>query len=272
MGLSRRVSQAELRRLYEHERLTPAEIGARVGRSGRTVRVWLQQAGIALRPYRERPRRHRPPADTELRRCYDEEGLTAAQLAARYKVSASTARRWLRDAGIPRRVPGRRSRAPSGQELRQLYQDKGLSTTQIAQRYGVRQQTAHTWLRAAKIPLRPTGQPARANTATRHCTKRSSRRPRNADRHSSSSVPEHRYGLSTALVTEKESTGSADTHSRILRPSRSPVTCATCGEHSAQALVVPRLPGVGEEPGTTVRMAPPRGEWSGRAARCASRD
>jgi transposase len=159
MGLPPRVSQAELRRLYEQERLTPAEIGVRVGRSGRTIRVWLQQAGIPLGPHRERPRRHPPPATTDLRRCYYQEGLTAAELAARYGVSASTARRWLRDAGIPRRAAGRRSRAPSGQQLRHLYQDQGLSTTQIAQRYGVRQQTAHAWLRAAAIPLRPAGQP-----------------------------------------------------------------------------------------------------------------
>jgi transposase len=161
MGLPPRVSQAELRRLYEQERLTPAEIGVRVGRSGRTIRVWLQQAGIPLGPHRERPRRHPPPATTDLRRCYYQERLTAAELAARYGVSASTARRWLRDAGLPRRVPGRRSRAPSGQELRHLYQDQNWSTTQIAQRYGVRQQTAHRWLRAAQIPLRPTGSMAR---------------------------------------------------------------------------------------------------------------
>jgi transposase len=160
MGLPPHVSQAELRRLYEQE-LSPAEIGVRVGRSGRTIRVWLQQASIPLDPHRKRPRRHPPPAASELRRCYDQERLTAAELAARYGVSASTARRWLRDAGMPRRVPGRRSRAPSGQELRHLYQNEGLSSTQIAQRYGVRQQTAHKWLRAAQIPMRPAGQPSR---------------------------------------------------------------------------------------------------------------
>jgi transposase len=166
MGRPRRISQAELRRLYEQERLTPAEIGLRVGRSGRTIRVWLQQAGIPLGP-RERPRRHPPPPTTDLRRCYYQERLTAAELAARYGVSASTARRWLRDAGLPGRAPRRRSRAPNGQELRYLYQDQGLSTTQIAQRYGVRQQTAHKWLRAAQIPLRPVGQPSQARPSPR---------------------------------------------------------------------------------------------------------
>jgi len=34
---------------------------------------------------------------------------------------------------------------------------------QIAQRHGVAQQTAHGWLRAAGIPLRPAGQSARAD-------------------------------------------------------------------------------------------------------------
>jgi transposase len=159
--------QPELRRLYEQQRLTPAEIGERLGVSGRTVRAWLQQAGITLRPRRERRRRHLPAADTELRRCYHDEGLTIVQLAARYGVSATTARWWLGNAGIARRAPGLRSRAPSGAELRRLYQDEGLSTTQIAQRHGVAQQTAQGWLRAAGIPLRPAGPPVRADPATR---------------------------------------------------------------------------------------------------------
>jgi transposase len=161
--LRRRGSQAELHRLYEQQRLTPAEIGERLGVSGRTIRTWLQQAGIALRPRRERRRHHLPPTDVELRRCYLDEGLTIAQVAARYGVSATTARRWLGNAGIPRRAARRSSRAPSADELRRLYQDEGLSTTQIAQRHGVAQQTAHGWLRAAQIPLRPAGQPGRAD-------------------------------------------------------------------------------------------------------------
>lgn len=165
--MTRSGLQAELRRLYEQQRLTTAETGERLGVSGRTVRTWLQQAGIALRPRRERRRCYLPPADTELRRCYLEEGLTVDQLAARYGVSATTAKRWLGNAGIPRRAPGRSRRAPSGDELHRLYQDQGLSTTQIAQRHGVGQSTAHRWLRAAKIPLRPAGPPVRADPATR---------------------------------------------------------------------------------------------------------
>lgn len=161
--MTRRSSQAELRRLYEQQRLTPAEIGERLGVSGRTIRVWLQQADIALRSRWERRRRHLPPADTELQRCYHTEGMTTAQLAARYGVSATTAKRWLHNAGIARRAPGRGGRAPSGEELRHLYQDDGLSTTQIALRHGVSQSTAHRWLRAAEIPLRPAGQPVRAD-------------------------------------------------------------------------------------------------------------
>jgi transposase len=161
--LRRRGSQAELRRLYEQQRLTPAEIGERLGVSGRTIRTWLQRSGIALRPGWERRRHHLPPADNELRRCYLDEGLTTAQLAARYEVSATTAKRWLDKAGIPRRAAGRSSRAPGSAELRRLYQEEGLSTTQIAQRYGVVQQTAHGWLRAAEIPLRPAGLPVRAD-------------------------------------------------------------------------------------------------------------
>jgi transposase len=48
--------------------------------------------------------------------------------------------------------------------LRWLYQVEGLSTTQIGVRYGVSQQAAHKWLRAAGVPLRPQGQPVRPRT------------------------------------------------------------------------------------------------------------
>ena len=165
MGVTRCVSPAELRRLYERERLVPVEIGERFGVSGRTVSGWLRQLGIAPRPQSERRRRHRPPAPAELRRRYVAEGLSTGRLAARYGVSVTTLTRWLEDAGISRRPSGRRSQAPAGEKLRRLYQAEGLSTAQIGARYGVSQQTAHRWVRAAGVPLRPQGQPTRASTA-----------------------------------------------------------------------------------------------------------
>jgi hypothetical protein len=85
-------------------------------------------------------------------------------LAARYGVGTSTVRRWLADAGIPRRLPGRPSQAPDREELARLYLAERLSTTQIGERYGVRQQTALRWLRVAEVALRPQGQPTRART------------------------------------------------------------------------------------------------------------
>jgi transposase len=164
VGVTRRVSPAELRRLYEQQRLVPAEIGERVGVSGRTVRTWLQQLGVPLRPKHERRRRHLPPTPAQLRRRYLADDLSIGQLAAHYGVSASTVRRWLKNAGIPGRPPGGRSKAPSRQELYRLYQTEGLSSTQIGERYRVRQSTAHNWLRAAGVPLRPQGQPTRASS------------------------------------------------------------------------------------------------------------
>jgi transposase-like protein len=162
--MTRRVSAAELRRLYEQQQLAPAEIGQRLGVNGRTVRAWLRQLDIPRRPQPERRRRRLPPTAAELRRRYVADRLTSGQLAAQYEVSATTVRRWLKAAGIPRRVPGRHSRAPDREELCRLYQDQGLSTTQIGRRFGVGQTTAHNWLRAAGIPLRPQGRPTRAGT------------------------------------------------------------------------------------------------------------
>ena len=158
-----RVSPAELRRLYEQQRLDPAEIAERFGVSSRTVRAWLRRLGIPLRPQPERRGRPLPPTAAELRRRYLADGLTIAQLAARYGVGTSTVRGWLEHAGIPRRPPGRPSQAPSRAELVRLYVAEGLSTTQIGQRYGVSQPTALRWLRAADVALRPQGQPPRAS-------------------------------------------------------------------------------------------------------------
>jgi transposase len=166
--MTRRIAPDELRRLYEQQQLDPAKIGQQVGVSGRTVRAWLRQLGIPLRPQPQRRRRHLPPAAAELRRGYLADGLTTSQLEARYKVSATTVRRWLIEAGIPRRTPGRHSHAPTRKELARLYQVQGLSTTQIGERYGVGQQTAHTWLRAAGIPRRRQGPPTRADTPPTH--------------------------------------------------------------------------------------------------------
>ena len=162
--MTRRVSPAELRRLYEQQRLVPAEIAERFGVSSRTVRAWLRRLGIPLRRQPERRGRPLPPTAAELRRLYLADGLTIAQLAARYGVGTATVRGWLQNAGIPRRLPGRPSQAPSREELVRLYVAEGLSTTQIGQRYEVSQQTALRWLRAADVVLRPPGQPTRAST------------------------------------------------------------------------------------------------------------
>jgi transposase len=161
--VTRRVSPAELRRLYEQQRLAPAEIADRFGVSSRTVRAWLRRSGIPLRPQPERRGRPLPPTAAELRRRYVADGLTITQLAARYGVGTSTVTQWLQNAGIPRRLPGRPSQAPSREELVRLYVAEGLSTTQIGQRYGVSQQTALRWLRAAGVALRPQSQPTRAS-------------------------------------------------------------------------------------------------------------
>ena len=162
--MTRRVSPAELRRLYEQQRLAPAEIADRFGVSSRTVRAWLRRLGIPLRPQPERRGRRLPPTAAELRRHYVADGVTITQLAAGYGVGRSTVRGWLADAGIPRRPPGRPSQqAPSREELVRLYVAEGLSTTQIGQRYRVSQQTALRWLRAADVALRPQSQPTRAS-------------------------------------------------------------------------------------------------------------
>ena len=72
--MTRRVSPAELRQLYEQQRLAPGEIAERLGISRRTVRAWLRRLGIPLRPQPERRGRRLPPTAAELRRRYVVDG------------------------------------------------------------------------------------------------------------------------------------------------------------------------------------------------------
>jgi len=113
--MTRRVSPAELRRLYEQQQLAPAEIAERSGVSGRIVRAWLRRLGIPLRPQPER-RGRRLPTAAELRRRYIADGLTITQLAARYGVGTSTVRQWLQNSStlggclaVPAKHPAVRS-------------------------------------------------------------------------------------------------------------------------------------------------------------------
>lgn len=100
-----------------------------------------------------------PPPD-ELRRLYEQNGLTTRQLGARYGVSHITAQRWLRAAGIAVRPAGRGLHhqgrpTPTADELRRLVHEVHWGYRQIGAHYGVTAPAVAQWLKKYGIP-RPT--------------------------------------------------------------------------------------------------------------------
>lgn len=104
-----------------------------------------------------------PCPDSEtLHRLYFAEGLTPTMIGARYNVQAQTARKWLRADGVrlpssPPPTTQRRYTPPSEDDLRDLYHSQRLTSTQIAERFGVSKGLVLQWLRLRSIPRRRNG-------------------------------------------------------------------------------------------------------------------
>lgn len=100
-------TQALLHRLYVVEKRTYEQIRVHVGaRSHGTVRHWLKKHGIRV-DRKKLIRRPSPPLST-LRKLYLVEGMTAKDIAKRYKLPGNTTvAKWLNDAGIHRRSRGK---------------------------------------------------------------------------------------------------------------------------------------------------------------------
>jgi transposase len=162
------VSAEHLRALYVDQGLTLTQIVQREQVSPSVVWYALQHHQIPTHP-RGRPRIATHPSADELRRRYLEQGWSTRRLAAHYQASTPIIRRWLADAGIPRRPVGfqpvlgadgrprtrhrrpKRVPRPPADELRRLYVDQDLPVDDLADRYGVTSQTLRNWLRAAHI-------------------------------------------------------------------------------------------------------------------------
>lgn len=95
---------AELRQLYDEERLSQAAIGLRLGCSAATVASWMRRCAI---PAREGRFQARPLPRALLEELYCSRRLTLAAIAAQLGVSVSTVHNWRRAYGIPAR--GRRA-------------------------------------------------------------------------------------------------------------------------------------------------------------------
>ena len=91
------------------------------------------------------------PSVKTLRRLYTEEGRSLRAIGERCGVSASTVLRWLNEAGVERREPGRVSEQPDAEELLDLYVHQGLSVRELADAYDKSEATIRKWLRACDL-------------------------------------------------------------------------------------------------------------------------
>jgi len=140
-----------------------AEIAARLGCTAATVRAQMHRHGIKLIAGHGggAARLPRPPL-AELTALYLEQRYTVGELAAHYGRSGAWARDVLIDAGIPRRLPGRRDNRPAlppvdPDQLRRRYIEQQWTLNQIAEELGCSEFRIYTAMRRHGIPSRPGG-------------------------------------------------------------------------------------------------------------------
>jgi transposase len=154
-----RPDGAELHRLYMVENVKLETLARRYRVGAATMRVWLQEAGIAVRRRGYSPshaRRHARPTDDQLRR-WLEDGCSVSAIAQQCGVVESTAYRWLGRAGIASAVGRPRvsdAKRPTDVELWHMYRVDRLNLAQIAARCRVSKVTVHRWVTEARIPMR----------------------------------------------------------------------------------------------------------------------
>lgn len=149
-------------RLYLHDRLSHAEIGARYGVQRVTVGRRLVLLGITG-SRRGRQGWATLPPET-LVRLYWDEGLTPREIGSRYSVCENAVLKKMARCEIPRRGVGGAGRvretrwhALSDREIAALYHEEDLSQAEIARRYGVIPGTVRTRLNAIGCPLKHRG-------------------------------------------------------------------------------------------------------------------
>lgn len=152
--------EEELLRLHTEDRLHPTAIARHLGVDRHTVRRFLAEKG--LRPHPAPPHRKKPPPPTELlRQFYVEQQWPISKMAKHHGVRHETARRWLREAGLPIRKDQRASRpgrgvSPllGGPDLRRWYQEEGRSPRAIAAQTDLSISTINRYLDRYDIPRR----------------------------------------------------------------------------------------------------------------------
>jgi excisionase family DNA binding protein len=136
------------------EGLTTRALAQRFGVHQRTVWQALKEAG-ATAPRRGswcKPRWPEHIDREELQQLYVEQGLTVQAVAERLGVADKTVSRALAGYGIPVDRGRRQRRRPSREVLVDLCMNQGLTTADLAERFGVHRRTPWHWLADEGIP------------------------------------------------------------------------------------------------------------------------
>ncbi|WP_225964016.1 hypothetical protein [Nonomuraea angiospora] len=146
--LGRRYASNSIRGLAESLGVAPV-----------TAKRWLRAAGIELHPVVKRgPEPMRCPVSVEeLGRRYA--STTVRGLAASLGVSSSTAKRWLREAGIGNRPGGRGGKERIDMAVLIARYEGGEGLMSLGRAYGRDKVTVRRWLRDAGVELRGPGRP-----------------------------------------------------------------------------------------------------------------
>jgi transposase len=162
---STRPDDDTIRQLYVIEQMGVAQIAKKYGVADSTVRAWLSGLRIRIRSRADANRiiayqNMRYCGPDNLRELYVEQQLQPREIGAMFGVAANTVRGWLDRAGIQRRTRSEAKRLanglnrPSPTELRRMYVDEEISSTEISRTLGVDIGTALNWLRDAGITIR----------------------------------------------------------------------------------------------------------------------
>jgi hypothetical protein len=112
----------------------------------------------------------------EIRRLYENEGFSLAEIGKIYDISPGTARSRARKAGLRPQKSGPRgiARDPDAmaqaREILRLHEEEGMSWRQLGERFGMSKASARLRAVKAGLPVRPIGRPrkhTRKETAMR---------------------------------------------------------------------------------------------------------
>lgn len=146
---SKRPSPAELAQAYTQEGLSLRKCAARFGISPVTAAQMLRDAGETIRPPGAAPAQVDRAA---LARAYRQEGWSLSQCGVTFGISATTAARIIRDAGVTVRPARRPAARVDPIKLARAYQARSLN--QCGTAFGITARTAARILRDAGVTIR----------------------------------------------------------------------------------------------------------------------